>query len=213
MTSAQINPPSLWLIAGPNGSGKSSLYGSHQSPIFSDTNIADPAHSFWIINPDLLTQRIRDFEHKSLEQANLEAVQRIEAWLRASIDALQSVGVETVLSTDKDRSLVLAAKGRGFEIRLVYVILSSPELNIKRVEMRVAKGGHGVKNEKIRERWKRSLDQLPWFLDHADRALLLDNSDELRLVGRKSNGIVELDPSAPEVIKAAVAKLGVREDQ
>jgi predicted ABC-type ATPase len=72
----------------------------------------------------------------------------------------------------------------------------------------MAKGGRGVSTEKIRERWTRSLDQLAWFLDQADRALLFDNSDELRLVGRKSNGIVEVDPSAPEVIKAAVAKLG-----
>jgi predicted ABC-type ATPase len=208
MAFATITSPSLWLIAGPNGSGKSSLYGSHQSPIYVDTNIADPAHSFWIINPDLLTQRIRDAEHKGLEQANLVAVQRIEAWLKASIDAHQSVGVETVLSTDKYRPLVSAAKRRGFAIRLVYVILSSPELNVKRVQMRVSKGGHGVPVDKITARWKRSLDQLPWFLDQADWDLLFDNSEQLRLIGRKSRGVVALDPSAPSAIKEAVARLG-----
>jgi len=206
MAPAKITPPSLWLIAGPNGSGN--LYGSHQSPIFADTNIADPAHSFWIINPDLLTQRIRDFEHKSLEQANLEAVQRIEIWLKASIDAHQSVGVETVLSTGKYRPLVLDAKSRGFEIRLVYVILRNPELNIKRVHMRVLKGGHAVPAEKITFRWKRSLEQLPWFLDQADWALLFDNSEELRLIGRKDGGVVRLDPAAPDAIKEAIAKIG-----
>ncbi len=208
MAFTTITSPSLWLIAGPNGSGKSSLYGSHQSPIYVDTNIADPAHSFWIINPDLLTQRIRDAEHKGLEQANLEAVQRIEAWLKASIDAHQSVGVETVLSTDKYRPLVLAAKRRGFEIQLVYVILSSPELNVKRVQMRVSKGGHSVPVDKIATRWKRSLDQLPWFLDQADWALLFDNSEELRLVGRKADGVLTLDPTAPDAMKAAVARIG-----
>jgi predicted ABC-type ATPase len=138
----------------------------------------------------------------------MDAVRRIEAWLRASIDAHQSVGVETVLSTDKYRALVLAAKERGFEIRLVYVILSNPQLNIRRVQMRVAKGGHDVPPDKIKARWERSLEQLPWFLDQADWALLFDNSDELRLVGRKAQGTVTLDPSAPGVIKDAVAQVG-----
>jgi predicted ABC-type ATPase len=213
MTSRKSVIPSLWLIAGPNGSGKSSLYGSDQNAIYGDTNIADAAHSFWIINPDLLTLRIRSVERRSTEEANLEAVRRIEAWLRASIDAHQSVGVETVLSTGKYRSLVLAAKEKGFEIRLVYVILRSPDLNIKRVQMRVKKGGHDVPVDKIRERWKRSLEQLPWFLDHADWALLFDNSEELRLIGRKANGVVKLDPSAPTAIKDAIAKIGNSKSQ
>jgi predicted ABC-type ATPase len=211
MASHPSTTPSLWLIAGPNGSGKSSLYGSHQNAIYGDTNIADAAHSFWIINPDLLTQRIRSAEKRSLEDANLEAVRHIETWLKASIDAYQSVGVETVLSTGKYRSLVLDAKRRGYEIRLVYVILRNPELNAKRVQMRIQQGGHGVPVDKIKARWTRSLEQLPWFLDQADWALLFDNSDELRLIGRKANGTVTLDPAAPDVIKEAVGKIGTRD--
>jgi predicted ABC-type ATPase len=208
MASRNPSVPSLWLIAGPNGSGKSSLYGSEQNAIYGDTNIADAAHSFWIINPDLLTLRIRSVEKKSLEEANLEAVRRIETWLWASVDAHQSVGVETVLSTDKYRPLVLKAKQRGFEVRLVYVLLRSPELNVKRVQMRVAKGGHDVPVDRIAKRWKRSLEQFPWFLDQADWALLFDNSEELRLVGRKADGVVTLDPTAPDAIKGAIAKIG-----
>jgi predicted ABC-type ATPase len=208
MASRDPHVPSLWLIAGPNGSGKSSLYGSEQNAIYGDTNIADSAHSFWIINPDLLTLRIQAVEKKSLEESNLEAVRRIEAWLSTSVDAHQSVGVETVLSTDKYRPLVLKAKERGFEIRLVYVLLRSPELNIKRVQMRVAKGGHDVPADRIAKRWKRSLEQFPWFLDQADWALVFDNSEELCLVGRKADGVVTLDPTAPDAIKAAVSKIG-----
>jgi predicted ABC-type ATPase len=64
----------------------------------------------WIINPDVLTARIRTVEGRQLQDANLEAVRRIEAWLEASIRAHQTVGVETVLSTDKYRRLVVAAK-------------------------------------------------------------------------------------------------------
>jgi predicted ABC-type ATPase len=152
----------------------------------------------------LLTLRISSVEKKSPEEANLEAVRRIETWLFASIDAHQSVGVETVLSTDKYRPLVLRAKERGFEIRLIYVILRSPEINIKRIQMRVAKGGHDVPADRVVKRWKRSLEQLPWFLDQADWALLFDNSEELRLIGRKADGVVSLDPAAPDVIHDAV---------
>ena len=198
--------PALWIIAGPNGSGKSTLYGSRRDAIYGNTVIADATRPFWIINPDLLTSRIRSAEGKSLREANVEAVTRIEAWLLASIDAHQSIGVETVLSTNKYRKLVRAAQRRGFEIRLVYVILNSPELNVDRVKTRVEKGGHGVPAEKIRERWGRSVRQLSWFLEQADWALLLDNSKELRVIGRKERGTIVLDPDAPPAIRLAVQK-------
>ena len=207
MAARQENRPAFWLIAGPNGSGKSSLYGSNSAAIYGDTNITDAARSFWIINPDLLTSRIRSVERKTLRAANLEAVRRVEAWLEASITAHQSIGVETVLSTAKYRRLVRAAKQRRFEIRLIYVILNSPELNIKRVQMRVRKGGHGVPQEKIRERWSRSLKQLPWFLIECDWALLFDNSKKLRVVGRKRRGTIILDPSAPEALRSTVERI------
>lgn len=42
--------------------------------------------------------------------------------------------------------------------------------------MRVAKGGHDVPEDKIRERYIKSLQQLPWFFAEADRAYLYDNS-------------------------------------
>ncbi|HLH93896.1 MAG TPA: hypothetical protein VKW08_02135 [Xanthobacteraceae bacterium] len=206
MASRDPIAPSLRLIAGPNGSGKSSLYGSKQEAIFGNTNIADSARSFWIINPDLLTLRIQAVEKMVLGEANLEALRRIEAWLRASIDAHQSVGV---LSTGKYRPLVLKAKERGFEIRLPYVLLRTPELNIRRVQIRVAKGGHDVPADRIAKRWKRSLEQLPWFIDQADWALLVDNSEEFRPVGQKVDGELTVDPTAPDALKAAVSKIGL----
>jgi predicted ABC-type ATPase len=108
------------------------------------------------------------------------------------------------LSTDKYRQLVLSAKARSFEIRLIYVLLRSAELNIERVKMRVAKGGHDVPKGKIIERRERSLAQLPWFLDQADQAWLYDNSDASpRLMGTKNKGVIELDRAAlPEIVRA-----------
>lgn len=57
--------------------------------------------------------------------ANREALERIQAWLDASIAAHQTVGVETVLSTDKYWALVIRAKSLGFQIRLLYVKLQT----------------------------------------------------------------------------------------
>jgi predicted ABC-type ATPase len=193
--------PILWIVAGPNGSGKSSLYGDVGTEAFDK--------SVWIINPDLLTERIRQVERLTARDANVEAVVRVEAWLKASINAYQTIGVETVLSTDKYRRLVLIAKQQQFEFRLTYIILESPDLNVERVRLRVKKGGHDVVEAKIRERWAKSLAQLPWFLDQADWAAIYDNSAERpRRVGLKRDGTIYLDPAAPTAIRTAVESMG-----
>lgn len=99
MRPAKSERPILWIVAGPNGSGKSNLY--------DNVGIRHFGRFVWIINPDLLAARLRDVEKLPLDAANLEAVKRIESWLHASVEAHQTIGVETVLSTDKYRSLVL----------------------------------------------------------------------------------------------------------
>jgi predicted ABC-type ATPase len=189
--------PIFWIVAGPNGSGKSSFYQTLE--------LEASARSIWIINPDLLTVRIQQVERLELLAANLQAVKRIEAWLEVSIRAHQTVGVETVLSTDKYRRLVEAAKALQFQLRLTYIILDSPERNIERVRMRVEKGGHAVPEVKIVERYARSLEQMPWFLDQADEAWLYDNSDTSpKLIGRKHAGVITLDSNALPQVAAAV---------
>jgi predicted ABC-type ATPase len=185
------------IVAGPNGAGKTT--------VFQNTVVQDLGRSVWIINPDLLAARIGSVEMMGKNAANIEAVRRIEKWLKASIDAHQTIGVETVLSTPKYRKLVRAAKQMGFEVLLVYVLLNSPELHVARVRLRVRKGGHSVPVKKILSRRKRSLAQLPWFLKHADVAWLYDNSGpKPRLMGTKQNNQIAVDYAValPEINKA-----------
>lgn len=201
MALQRVEAPRLWIVAGPNGSGKSTLY--------SEADIEGFGRSVWIINPDLLAARIVQEEELELNTANLQAVIRIQAWLEASVRAHQTVGVETVLSTDKYRPLIGDAKRLGFEVRLIYVVLQSVEMNVERVRLRVANGGHDVPEDKIRERYTRSLAQLPWFLDQADWAVIFDNSRTVpRKVGSKIGGIIEVDPKAPRDIVEAAKTLG-----
>lgn len=178
MSGLSSDRPRFWIVAGPNGCGKSTAYG-HGS-------VAGLDGSVWIINPDLLTVRLKDAENLDLLSANLVAVQRIESWLDASIEVHQTIGVETVLSSPKYRRLVEKAKAHDFEVCLVYVYLQSVEMQLDRIKARVAKGGHDVPPEKVRERRKRSFDQLLWFYWNADRAWIFDNSgSEPSLVARQ----------------------------
>ena len=87
-----------------------------------------------------------------------------------------SIGVETVLSSGKYRPLVEKALVAGHRVLLHYVILAQPDLHVARVGQRVAQGGHDIPAEKIVDRYRRSLEQLPWFAGRATRAFIWDNS-------------------------------------
>jgi predicted ABC-type ATPase len=194
---AETERPHFLIIAGPNGSGKSSAY---------QASVAEVAgRTFRIINPDTFSSRLAISESLAAEKANLEAVRRIEQWLETSILAGHTVGVETVLSTSKYRRLIQLAQRERYRIQLIYVILDDPRRNVERVAIRVRRGGHGVPETKIIERYWRSLEQLPWFLANADEAWLWDNSGAtIRAIGEKSDGRIKVDERAPScIIEAA----------
>lgn len=180
-TPRKADRPVLWIVAGPNGCGKSTFYNR--------TDIEGWGGSIWIINPDLLTQTIVERERLALSEANLTAVQRIEHWLDASIDTYQTIGVETVLSSPKYRRLVARAQERGFLVKMIYVTLASAELQLRRIAVRVANGGHDVPPDKVRERRRRSFIELAWFVRHVDQCTIFENSiGDPELVASLSGG-------------------------
>lgn len=194
---SKADRPLFLVIGGPNGSGKSTSYERAANFLGGRT--------IWIVNPDRLTSRIAKVEGLAQADANLAAVQRLERWLESSLDVHKSIGVETVLSTDKYRRLVEKARTLNFDIGLIYVLLESPDLNVARVRSRVRKGGHDVPESSIRRRYYRSLTQLPWFLEAADFAAIYDNSGaSMEQVGTKVQGVLTLDPSAPPVLLDAL---------
>ncbi len=189
--------PIFWIVAGPNGSGKSTVYGRN--------DVAGLDGSVWFINPDLLTVRIQDEEGLELTAANLAAVQRIETWLDASLDAHQTIGVETVLSSPKYRRLVTKAQRLGFKVHFIYVILRDVQMQLDRIRYRVEKGGHDVPADKVRSRRTRSIVQALWFMDLADRFWVFDNSGaELGLIGEGDGEEASFSSKAPPDLMAAI---------
>lgn len=190
--------PWLWIIAGHNGAGKSTL-----QPVLA-TMLGEACR---FLNPDDVTRALLggtfDVDNKTRMQANLEAAQWVDREVDRLIDDGKSVAVETVLSTDKFRRRVLAAKKAGLAFGFVYIALSSADLAVRRVETRVKEGGHGVDPNKIRSRRLTSLDQMPWFAEQADVAFFFcGDTLEPVLIATKTpeHGIEILDAlSLPDV--------------
>lgn len=130
---------------------------------------------FEILNPDAFALRLADGGVATSDQ-NLAAAQQVEAQLTQTIEQGGSIGVETVLSSGKYRPLVDTAIAHGYRVLLHYVILARPDLHVARVGQRVAQGGHDIPPDKIADRYRRSLEQLPWFAQRATRAFIWDNS-------------------------------------
>lgn len=163
--------PTFVLFAGINGAGKSTFA--------QDEGTLAALSPVEVINPDLVTRELQSKDPDlSLDAANLAAANECERRVREVISiGSQSVVIETVLSSDKYRSIVMQAKRAGFEFVLVYVVLSSADEALRRVKIRVASGGHDVPEHKIRDRFGKSLQNLPWFWDEADRASVYFNGD------------------------------------
>lgn len=83
---------------------------------------------------------------------------------------------ETVMSSMDKVELLGKAQRQGFRTYLYYVATIDPDINIERIRSRVHLGGHPVPDEKVRSRYRRSLDNLVAAIRHSNRAYLFDNS-------------------------------------
>ena len=148
--------PKLMCICGPNGAGKSTL----SRTIAMQDNIL-------VIDTD-------KFAAEGLTQiaAGKAAVRMARMFVKEGI----SFARESTLTAQFDFTLMKTAKEHGYRVELVYIRLSSPELALKRIAARVARGGHDVPAVDVIRRFQRSLDNLPKAMALADRVTVFDNS-------------------------------------
>ena len=113
----------------------------------------------------------------------------IAAFLRAQLlESGRSFSFETVMSHPGKIMLLRNANAAGFRTYLYFVATDDVELNVGRVGVRVQVGGHAVPEQKIRERYQRSLALLPDAVRAADRAYLFDNSTESHVLLAEAAG-------------------------
>jgi predicted ABC-type ATPase len=144
------------VFAGPNGSGKSTI-----------TETLRPAGVDYI-NADEIK--------KVLHCTDLEAAQYAEKDRENHLANGLDFCFETVLSTERNLLLLQKAKADDYFIRSHYVITADPEINVERVQQRVANGGHDVPKEKIISRYYRSARFVKNLVGVSDVCNIYDNT-------------------------------------
>jgi predicted ABC-type ATPase len=158
----------IYVLAGTNGAGKSSLIGA--------TLLQSGIEYF---NPDLAAQRILSANPgMSQEQANAAAWHEGKRLLERAISERLDFAFETTLGGRTITNLLDQALLQGAEVRIWYVGLDSVERHIARVHSRVARGGHDIPQERIRERYIQSRLNLIRLLPRLTELLVFDNSFE-----------------------------------
>lgn len=83
---------------------------------------------------------------------------------------------ETVMSHDSKIAFMREARGRGYRIYLYFVATDDPAINIDRVSRRVLQGGHPVPDDKVIDRYHKSIALMTEACEVAHRAYIFDNS-------------------------------------
>jgi hypothetical protein len=86
--------------------------------------------------------------------------------------------IETTLGGSTVPRLLAEAASDGFEVRVWYVGLGSPEAHIERVRHRVHAGGHDIPESHIRRRWRHSRLNLVQLLPALTGLRVYDNSPD-----------------------------------
>ena len=174
----------LVVLAGPNGSGKSTVFQSFLAK--------------WklpFVNPDEIAKELAPGDSNQVAfRAFREAMVRRAQFL----DARQSFVTEGIRP---DPALLRDAIARGYFVRVVFVCTGSPEVNVRRVAVRVSQGGHNIPSKTVEARYPRALESLPEAVGLAHQVILVDNSVRLqapRMIARFQSGrLVSLRRNPP----------------
>ena len=170
-------------------------------------------------NPDEATARILAANPElSPAEANGAAWHQGKRLLERAITERLDFAFETTLGGQTISTLLHEALAAGMEVRMWFVGLTSPDLHVARVRSSVARGGHDIPEEKIRECYDRSRINLIELMPRLTKLRVFDNSFDadphagrapqptliLHVAQRKILEMVELSKT-PQWAKALVA--------
>lgn len=210
--------PFIIVLAGVNGAGKSSIGGA----LISEAGID------WF-NPDQFARELRRATGCSVKEANGAAWEFGRNGLAAAIENGSNFAFETTLGATTIPGLLRKAS-ETHDVIVWFCGLTSIELHLDRVALRVAHGGHDIPPEKIRERYTNSIVNLIDLLPVIATLQVYDNSASVapgqpaprpKLILSMENGRVSVpDPSnlaelaeipewARPIVEAAFTRMGV----
>ena len=156
----------LYIISGCNGAGKTTA---------SYTVLPEVLDCREFVNADEIARGLSPFNPESVAiEAGRLMLSRIEELLERD----ESFSIETTLATKSYINLVRRAQTKGYNVRLVFFWLNSPEVAVQRVAERVAKGGHNIPTDVIRRRYVAGISNLfRLFMREVDYWEIYDNSE------------------------------------
>lgn len=135
------------------------------------------ARRITVINPDVIAHELPRLDGKLDERRAGEiAIEQRRALLALG----ESFAIETTLTGNSALRLMRSAREAGYKVTLVYVGIGSADLSMRRVLLRVSRGGHSVPVTDVYRRFPASLTNLATALTIANRAFVFDNSDYRR---------------------------------
>ncbi|WP_200955293.1 AAA family ATPase [Pelomonas sp. Root1237] len=187
-------PARLYVLAGVNGAGKSSLGGA-----------AIQASGAEFFNPDIAAARLREQQPSlSAEQANGLAWTLGRRGLEKALAESLTYAFETTLGGTSMTQLLLDGARGGAQVHVWYAGLATPELHLRRIQARVAAGGHDIPEAKVRERFDASRGNLVKLMPHLASLRLYDNSFEADpRAGRRPQPVLLLQMQLGRVVAHA----------
>lgn len=175
----------LYVIAGCNGAGKTTA---------SFTILPEILDCKEFINADEIARGLSPFQP---EKVAVEAGRIMLNRINELIVDNENFAFETTLATRSYKSKILEVQEKGYTVILLFFWLHSVDLAIKRVNNRVAEGGHFIEPEVIKRRYLRGIKNLKnLYLPVVDRAYILDNTEgnnDVIALKEKDNPIIIFD--------------------
>lgn len=163
--------PTLNVFAGANASGKSTLI----AYLYNNKKMIVP-----YVNADVYV-KFKFNKIKDENKRNIKGMYYTMRLFKKLIKKRVSFCYETVLSHESKLELIGLAKRKGYNINSTFVLTDSPEINLKRLETRVANGGHNVPHEKVIKRYYRSLKLSAELKKISDSFTIFNNSKDLEI--------------------------------
>ena len=130
------------IVGGPNGSGKTT---------FATEFLPNEAECPNFVNADLIAAGLSPFTPGAVA---IKAGKIMIELINDFVNEGESFAFETTLSGNRYAKLIPEWRSKGYRVTLFFLSLPNEEMAIKRVRQRVSVGGHDIKEEVIRRRFK-----------------------------------------------------------